>query len=99
MKDGFYKHVANTLAYGATFIHSPNYELRVEQKDTYTFPVDGWYWFDTLEEACSFFNLDIADYQKSPEETSNSVSLNLPPINLPLPSLPNALPLPKQSKP
>ena len=33
-----------------------NYELRQEFKDKYQYPVDGWVWFDTEEEARIFFN-------------------------------------------
>jgi hypothetical protein len=61
MNAGFYK-LDGSLLHAANWIHAPSYELYADQKDTYTYPVDGWYWFDTLEEACLHFNLNIQDY-------------------------------------
>lgn len=31
----------------AGVISAPDYELSVETKDNFTYPKDGWYWFDT----------------------------------------------------
>lgn len=54
---GFYK-LDGDLLYGPNFVLNANYELRKELKDEHTYPVDGWYWFDSLEEAQTFFNID-----------------------------------------
>ncbi len=40
------------------FIFAPDYVLVAEQKDTYTYPIDGWYWFDTPEEAHAFLDAE-----------------------------------------
>ena len=61
MNEGFYKY-SDTLWYGPNFVESPTYVLYKEQKDIYSFPVDGWYWFNSLEEATTFFGLNIEDY-------------------------------------
>jgi hypothetical protein len=53
---GFYK-VDGSLLFGTHYVLSANYELHREQHETYTYPVDGWYWFDTEGEARAFFNL------------------------------------------
>ena len=53
---GFYKN-DGTLLYGLNFVLNANYELRKETKDDYTYPVDGWYWFDTRQEALDFFGI------------------------------------------
>lgn len=66
MEAGFYK-FDGTLLYGRFWIKNANYELLVENKDTYNYPIDGWYWFDSLEEACLHFNLNIADYMPKEE--------------------------------
>ena len=58
---GFYK-LDGDLLYAPQFILSSSYELVSEMKDSYQYPVDGWYWFDTLEEACVQFNLDPQSY-------------------------------------
>ena len=50
---GFYKLDGDMLLYGANFAVNSNYELYKEQKDTYTYPVDGWSWYDSEQAACS----------------------------------------------
>ena len=60
--NGFYKNDGGTLLYASKFVINKNYELHIEQKDTYTYPVVGWYYFNTLEAACIFFELDITPY-------------------------------------
>lgn len=56
MKPGFYK-LDGDLLYGPNFVYGPTFELLKEEKDAYTYPVEGWYWFDSEEEACSFFRV------------------------------------------
>lgn len=55
---GFYK-LDGSLLFGPNFVLNMNYELRRETKDRHTYPIDGWYWFDTEEEAHLFFNLEV----------------------------------------
>ena len=43
----FYKLIGDTLHCGPNFIHAPGYSLLADQHGAYTYPVDGWYWFDT----------------------------------------------------
>jgi hypothetical protein len=33
--------------------------LNRDQKDDHSYPVNGWYWFDTEEEARLFFDLPL----------------------------------------
>ena len=54
---GFYKNNNGTLLYGPNFVLNKAYELRKETKDQHSYPVDGWYWFDSEEEARTAFNL------------------------------------------
>ena len=67
MQAGFYKY-DGSLMHATTFVKSPSFELHVDTKDTHTYPTDGWYWFDTLEEACTFCSLNIADYLPGDEQ-------------------------------
>ena len=46
------------LLYGNN-VHHKDYILLTQDKDSYELPIDGWYWFDTIEEACQFFNYEI----------------------------------------
>lgn len=32
-------------------VYAPDYSLTVDNKDTHSYPVDGWYWFDSADEA------------------------------------------------
>lgn len=59
MTSGFYKYESEMLAYGPNFVLDKNFELRVESKDEHTYPVDGWYWFNNIEDACLFFNIPV----------------------------------------
>ena len=47
----FYKKDNDDLLSAPNSVTGPNFELLSENKDTYTYPVDGWYWFDTLDAA------------------------------------------------
>ena len=63
---GFYK-LDGDLLYAPNFVLGPyqQYELRKETHQEHTYPIDGWYWFDTENEARVFFNMPIVE-----EETS-----------------------------
>lgn len=47
----------NILRYAEHFVASPEYYISRTEKDTYQFPIHGWYWFESEEEAKAFFNL------------------------------------------
>jgi len=53
----FYKYDNETLLEAPNFVLNAEYELRAETKDNHTYPTDGWYWFDTLQEAEEFFGI------------------------------------------
>ena len=57
---GFYKYQEEieVMYYGPNFVYGPydTFRLFREEHNTYTYPVDGWYWFDTLDEAMTFFS-------------------------------------------
>lgn len=59
---GFYKNEDGQLLSGPHFVLAGSFSLYREQKDTYTYPVGGWYWFDSIQEACTFFNLSIPQW-------------------------------------
>jgi hypothetical protein len=74
---GFYKIIDNEtsqMAMGPNFVLGPqdSFELRREQKDIYIYPTDGWYWFDSHEEACIYFNIPYP-----PEIPTMGLPLNL----------------------
>lgn len=51
----FYKKESEELINGGELISTPSVTLTKETKDLYTYPQDGWYWFDTFDEALQFF--------------------------------------------
>ncbi len=53
----FYKYEQEELFCGPNFVESDDYRLVKEEHQTYTYPVFGWYWFETYEEAKIFFNI------------------------------------------
>lgn len=54
---GFYKLDGEVLLYGPHFVLNANYELRKETHSEHSYPVDGWYWFETEQEAKDFFGI------------------------------------------
>ena len=50
----FYKKIENEILNGEN-ISTPLVTLKAEDKDSYVYPQDGWYWFDTFDEALVFF--------------------------------------------
>lgn len=64
MNAGFYKNDNLVLLYGPNFVLNNNYELRIENKDSYEYPIDGWYYFDNEDDAYSFFNLTKPEMER-----------------------------------
>jgi hypothetical protein len=62
---GFYK-LDGAIFFGPNFVLNKDYELRRDTKDQHNYPVDGWYWFDSLEQAYTFFGIEL------PEEAMNN---------------------------
>lgn len=48
---GFYKNDNGTLLFGPSFVLNANYKLFRETHGQHNYPVDGWFWFDTEQEA------------------------------------------------
>ena len=53
--DGFYKLIDGELLYAPNFVAGPGYELVKEEKDNYSYPINGWSWFDSEEDALVFY--------------------------------------------
>ena len=57
--NGFYKAEESEVGYAPNFVAGPGFDLNKNLKDTYQYPVAGWYWFDAKEKAYVFFNLPM----------------------------------------
>jgi hypothetical protein len=53
------------LFYGKNIVKFPdgNSLLRNNHK-SYTYPVSGWTWFDSLSDCCNSFSIDIENYEQ-----------------------------------
>lgn len=56
MNPGFYK-LDGDLLHGPNFVLNADYSLYKETHDQNVYPIDGWYWFDSEEEAHIYFEL------------------------------------------
>ena len=62
---GFYKNDNGYILYGPNFVLNANYDLRKETKDQHIYPIDEWYWFESIEEAYTFFGLEYIPLEKN----------------------------------
>ena len=53
----FYKKDGENLLYWPNKVWNKDFELLKEKKDEYTYPVDGWYWFENEDEAKEFLGI------------------------------------------
>lgn len=57
----FVKNDNGSLIVGDNFVYAPTFTLTKETKDEFTYPIDGWYWFDNIDEAYTFFGISLID--------------------------------------
>lgn len=54
---GFYKLENDDLLYAQNFVESFDYQLNRESRNDYIYPIHGWNWFDSEQEAKTFYNI------------------------------------------
>lgn len=54
---GFYKKELFELRFAGNFVHTPNNSLIRDLAHTYTYPIEGWYWFESAQAAHDYFGL------------------------------------------
>ena len=69
MEAGFYRYDDDNILYGSDNIFGAGYMLLAEFKDTYNYPVEGWYWFDTPQEASTKLGFSYASLLEGEEKT------------------------------
>jgi hypothetical protein len=57
MENGFYKLMDEYTICSGTKLVNNNYSIDLSNKDSFEFPVDGWYYFDSPENAIEFFDI------------------------------------------
>ena len=55
----FFKYMDGVLLFGRV-VSAPTFELTIETKDDFDYPMDGWHWFESEEQARAFFGI-VAD--------------------------------------
>ena len=62
---GFYKREVGTnrtvLLYGVN-LYNKDWHLTVANKDSFTLPLDGWQYYNSIEEACTAYSLDATEW-------------------------------------
>lgn len=65
---GFYKQFEDgAWIHAPNFVYGPNLELEREQKDTYTYPVDGWVWYEEAPAAYLEYQSSLIEENQIPE--------------------------------
>ncbi len=62
----FYKNDSGVVLCGPNFVLNREYTLESGLHDTYTYPIDGWYWFDNIVDVYNFFGIEY-----TPEDVIN----------------------------
>ena len=80
MGQGFYKQENGEWLYAQHWVSTPDYELKVEEKDSYDLPHDGWNWYDQSPIVVDAFELWVkrVDAINSLREQGEESSLALP---------------------
>jgi hypothetical protein len=70
MSSGFYKNEDNNMLYAPETVSGPYYFLSKDEFQNYTYTIDGWYYFNTENEAKDFFGLSNLEEQVQALKTS-----------------------------
>jgi hypothetical protein len=75
---GFYKKDETQILFAPNIVEGPGYTILISEKDTYSYPVDGWIYATSLDNAISYFasnsNDQIAPFDVQPENFKLAVS-------------------------
>ena len=66
---GFYKNDNGVLLYAPKTVLHKDFALKIEEKDTYKYPIQGWTYFDTKANAMASFG--ITEPEEEPIEKTN----------------------------
>jgi hypothetical protein len=67
---GFYKKEDTTILYTPSIVQGPSYVLFAENKSEYDYPVDGWIWAESEEDAIAYFetnDVSVPSFNVQPE--------------------------------
>lgn len=73
---GFYNNDEGSLLFAPNIVSSPDFELLREKKDEYSYPVNGWSWFDSEEEAKTELGIkEVADLSAMQSDINNIIDV------------------------
>jgi hypothetical protein len=76
---GFYFNDNNYVICALNYVHGPygQFSLTKELKDTYIYPIGGWHWFNSEEEAYNFFGIPWSSnvYTQGLEEIKQQLNI------------------------
>lgn len=59
--EGFYKNNGDEILFAPNRVIAPLFSLTKETKDDFSYPQDGWYWFNSQREAYDFLIPPVTD--------------------------------------
>jgi hypothetical protein len=68
MTQGFYNNLTGTLQYAPHSVCGPDFNLFRDNHEIHDYPVYGWWWFDSLDEACA--QLGVTPEERAAFETN-----------------------------
>lgn len=71
MGKGFYKNENGNLIFAPNYVISKEFTLTKEKRLEYSFPINGWFWFDSEIEAKEHFGIPVEDSTKETDNTIN----------------------------
>lgn len=72
---GFYSVSNGKLVYSSGNLVGPGWELNRADKDTYSYPVNGWYWFDTETAAKEALGIAAIEAAKAAQIAAYTVAV------------------------
>lgn len=63
---GFYLYNTNSdsLSWAYSCVSGEDFSLYRSEKDSYSYPVNGWRWFDSIEKAHEFYGIKILEINR-----------------------------------
>ena len=69
IEKGYYKYESEKdYVFHGNNVYGPGFTLIEGQQESYDLPVDGWQFFNTPQEACIFYGIDIENYDYLTED-------------------------------
>ncbi len=60
---GFYKTIDNHVFYAEKNVHHKDYDLNIDEYEKYSYPIDGWYYFESQNPLISLCQLRAFVYR------------------------------------